>query len=170
MATSEADYTLMPPASSGMSRRASVLACCVLVFLAQYIQASPMIAPFLAASRPGVLVGADVVGVIFAAYPLATALATPLPDVLIARYGVRATVAAGLCMTSLGSLVFGLVGALAPASAPLVAAGLIFARALGGSGAALAEAGCLTSVSVAGWGDDLGKALSVIEVIASDCL
>ena len=77
------------------ARRTAVLVCCVLVFLCQYCQASPMIAPFLAASEPGLLVGTDMVGVIFAAYPMATALATPLPDQLIARIGIRATVIIG---------------------------------------------------------------------------
>ena len=148
------------------ARRTAVLVCCVLVFLCQYCQASPMIAPFLAASEPGLLVGTDMVGVIFAAYPMATALATPLPDQLIARIGIRATVIIGLCMTASGSLIFGLVGALLSqdGSATIVASGLILARALGGVGASLSESGCLTAVSVSGWGDDLGKAFAVVEV------
>jgi MFS family permease len=148
------------------ARRTAVLVCCVLVFLCQYCQASPMIAPFLAASEPGLLVGTDMVGVIFAAYPMATALATPLPDQLIARIGIRATVIIGLCMTASGSLIFGLVGELLSqdGSATLVASGLILARALGGVGASLSESGCLTAVSVSGWGDDLGKAFAVVEV------
>ena len=158
------DYRLLSRAPQAR-QRLRTLFCCVSVFLAQYCQASPMIAPFLAASRPGLLIGADAVGVVFAAYPMATALATPLPDMFVARIGVRATVLIGLCATSFGSLLFGLIGTLLEGqSAVLVGAGLVLARTLGGIGAALAEAGCLTAISVDGWGDDLGKALSVVEV------
>ena len=157
------DYALV---GESTSRRNVTLGCCIAVFLAQYAQSSPAIAPFLANSPVGILIGTDATGVIFAAYPLATALATPLPSVLIAACGVRSTVMLGLVLTSCGSLAFGLVGTATHcfSSAAVTIAALVLARALGGVGAALAEAGCLTAVSTAAWGDDMGKALSTIEV------
>ena len=90
-AEASTDYTLLVP-SRPPSTRFQVLACCVCVFLAQYTQSSPLIAPFLAISSPGLLVGTDAVGVIFAAYPLATAIATPLPSLVMEQLGVHATV------------------------------------------------------------------------------
>ena len=161
-ATSDLDYVRLRGPRSALSR-GQTLFCAVCVFLCQYAQSSPMIAPFLAYSAPGEEIGTKAVGVVFAAYPLATALATPLPDRVIGMIGIGRTVMLGLLLTSFGSLAFGLIGAALPPSAMLLSTGLVITRSVSGVGAALAEAGCLTVVSTTGWGDDLGKALSVIE-------
>ena len=164
MEASATDYAALPSTAASQGRE-RVLAACIAVFLVQYSQSQAMIAPFLAMSWPGRLVGPDMVGVIFSAYPLATAIATPLPPVALGRLGLRGMVLLGLCLTAGANLTFGIAGAAASESwRGSLGVVLTIARALGGVGAALSEAGCLTAVSTAGWGDDLGKALSAIEV------
>ena len=168
--SASADFSTDYRALSADSRcgRHVVLACCVFVFLVQYMQSSPMLAPFLADSATGRAIGTDAVGVVFAAYPLATAIATPLPGRVIRRVGVRRTVCTGLCLTAAGAFAFGCIGVWAvrlQVGALVATVGLVVSRACGGLGAALAEAGSLTAISVAGWGDDLGKALSLVEVV-----
>lgn len=162
--SSTADYKLYDSTHDDGARN-KILAACIAVFLVQYSQSQAMIAPFFSASVPGAILGPDMVGIVFSAYPLATACATPLPSYVIRFYGVGGMVVLGLSLTAVANLVFGIAGAWATdylsGSLGIV---LILARALGGVGAALSEAGCLTAVSTAGWGDDLGKALSAVEV------
>lgn len=162
---SDADYTAMPSGDGAPRDRKVLLAACIAVYLVQYSQSQAMIAPFIAASAPGALIGPDLVGIAFSAYPLATAAATPLPPRALRRFGLRGMVVLGLLMSSLGNLAFGFAGTLCHSMhVGVLAASLICARAVGGIGAALSEAGCLTAVTTAGWGDDLGKVLSMIEV------
>ena len=74
-------------------------------------------------------------------------------------------VALGLCLTALGNFAFGFAGKWADMFDALVLTViLILARALGGIGAALSEAGCLIALSSSGWGEDLGKVLSMVEM------
>lgn len=166
-------YTALPSQSntandsgsdSGAARK-QILSACIAVFLVQYSQSQAMIAPFFPTSIPAGIIGPDWVGVVFSAYPLATALATPLPPLAIRRYGLRGTVMLGLTITAVANLAFGVAGTMATdAVAPHLGLVLTAARALGGVGAALSESGCLTAVSSAGWGAHLGKALSAVEV------
>ena len=85
MQPSSTDYVALPPIlrsatwPAKLPRRYKILAACIAVFLVQYSQSQAMIAPFIVRSTPGELLGPDAVGFIFAVYPLATALATPLP-------------------------------------------------------------------------------------------
>jgi MFS family permease len=80
---------------------------------------------------------------------------------------MRRAIPAGLCVTALGSLLFGLLPSFV--SSPLaLSIGLICFRCLGGLGAAVSETGCLTMISTgeAMEGEDghLGVALSSVEV------
>ena len=164
---STTEYRAYPDEGSNAATNArrKVLAACIGVYLVQYSQSQAMIAPFLSVSLPGVLIGPDLVGIVFSAYPLATALATPLPSLVIRNHGVSGMVVLGLTLTALANLAFGVAGALAAEEwTSVLGVALTLSRALGGVGAALSEAGCLTAITAAGWGDDLGKALSLIEV------
>lgn len=160
-----ADETMATPAPS----KYQLLMVSIGVFLVQYIQSQALLAPFLAVSNVGTALGPDVIGVIFSAYPLATAIATPLPPRVLRVFGLRGMVCFGLGMTAAANLAFGLTGAAISSSwdgmwLRGLSVAMVSLRAMGGVGAALAEAGCLTAVSTAGWGDDTGKALSSIEV------
>ena len=167
MTANDDDYVLLPAtaASANSHNRFMVLAVALSVFLVQYSQSQAMIAPFLPASRPGLLMGPDLVGVAFSAYPLATAIVTPLPPKLLRHMGLRAMVMLGLCISSAANFAACIAGSLASESwAGVLDFCLILSRALGGAGAALSESGCLTAVSTAGWGEDMGKALSAVEI------
>ena len=174
MESSETPYSRVPssakhdgsPAVCYMcAGKYATLAVCLGVFLVQYSQSQAMIAPFIAASVPGQLIGGDSVGIVFAAYPLATALATPLPPIILRRCALRTMVATGLVLTGVANLSFGAAGAFAESlDVGLLTLGLIGFRALGGMGAALSEAGCLIALTGSGWGAHLGKVLSLVEV------
>ena len=171
MQPSSTDYVALPPIlrsatwPAKLPRRYKILAACIAVFLVQYSQSQAMIAPFIVRSTPGELLGPDAVGFIFAVYPLATALATPLPPRVLGCIGLRGMVVLGLSLSCIGNVLFGAAGHYAAEEwASVLGPLLTVARALGGVGADLSEAGCLTAVSSAGWGADLGKALSSIEV------
>ena len=59
---------------------------------------------------------------------------------------MRRAIPAGLCVTALGSLLFGVLPSLV--SSPLaLSIGLLSFRCLGGLGAAVSETGCLTIIS-----------------------
>ena len=49
---------------------------------------------------------ADQVGAVFAAYPLATVIATPFVPCVLRALGMCRAIPAGLCVTALGSLRF----------------------------------------------------------------
>ncbi|KAL1524134.1 hypothetical protein AB1Y20_019043 [Prymnesium parvum] len=131
-----------------------------------------LLAPFLAKSDVGLAIGPTALGCIFAAFPLATALGTPLLPWALERLGSRYTVSVGLCLLSLSSLAFGLLPlplfeelGEGPARVGYALSWqLVLARIVGGVGAALCEAGCLTTISGMGWGDHLGKALAGVEL------
>jgi MFS family permease len=134
------------------------------VFFLQYAN-SFMLTAFFANSVYGKKIGAVLVGFVFAAYPFATALAIPLPPWLVERLGIRATVGIGLILVASGSLLCIFIPALpAGASAATVSAILISLRALCGVGAALAEAGCFTALSMGGYGHRMGLVMSSCEV------
>ena len=140
-----------------------VYACCLVVFVVSFtVGGASLLAPFLAESPVGLAVGDAWVGVVFAAYPLATACATPLPPHALQRYGSRATVSLGLLVVSLSLLMFGMLPRLIGSHG--LGFALMSCRAVGGVGAALCEAGCLSTISGMGWGDHLGKAMAGVEV------
>ena len=121
--------------------------------------------PFLPASRVGDAIGVTALGVVFAAYPAATALATPLPPRAIALVGLRGTVAIGLMLGALSMAAFGLLPSILGVASPSpLIAGLVVCRLVGGAGASLAESAALTAVSTTGGEADLGKALAAVEV------
>ena len=124
------------------SRRSSTLGCCYCIFLVQYA-VQFMISPFFPTSPAGKAIGIRLVGAVFAAYPLATVIATPFVPSVLRALGMRRAIPAGLCVTALGSLLFGLLPSFV--SSPLaLSIGLICFRCLGGLGAAVSETGCLT--------------------------
>jgi MFS family permease len=59
---------------------------------------------------------------------------------------MRRAIPAGLCVTALGSLLFGVLPSLVSSPLPL-SIGLLGFRCLGGLGAAVSETGCLTIIS-----------------------
>ena len=146
--------------------RYAVLFISIAVFLVQYSQSQAMIAPFIAASRPGQLIGESGVGIVFSAYPFATAVATPLPPLVLRHLGLRGMVVLGLTLCALANLAFGIAGSYADSfeHMSVLMLCLIAARSVGGIGAALSEAGCLTAVTTSGWGPDLGKVLGYVEM------
>jgi MFS family permease len=131
------------------------------LYLAVYTAAFQMMAYF-PASPTGLALGPNGVGAVFSAYPLAAALAAPLPPLSISCIGLRTTALIGVCLASLSVFMFGLLP-LAPGPGLLVA--LILVRGLGGVGSTMVETSCLTSISTSGWGDDLGKAFATLEVM-----
>ena len=145
-----------------------LLGCCYAIFFVQYA-VQFMLSPFLATSPVGKAIGIHVVGAVFAAYPLATACATPFAPLVLRMLGMRLAVPAGLCVTALGSLLFGLLPSFV--SSPLaLSVGLLAFRALGGLGAAVSETGCMTLISTAEATEaeaegHLGVALSSVEVM-----
>lgn len=131
------------------------------LYLAVYTASFQMMAYF-PASPPGLALGPKGVGAVFSAYPLATALAAPLSPLLINCVGLRTTALIGVCLASLSVFMLGLLP-LAPGPGLLVA--FLLVRGLGGVGSTLVETSCLTSISISGWGDDLGKAFATMEVM-----
>ena len=124
------------------SRRSATMGCCYCIFLVQYA-VQFMISPFFPTSPAGKAIGIRLVGAVFAAYPLATVIATPFVPSVLRALGMRRAIPAGLCVTALGSLLFGLLPSFV--SSPLaLSIGLICFRCLGGLGAAISETGCLT--------------------------
>ena len=171
----EVDYHALELELTGGSSPPAVrvYVTCLSTFIVSFmVGGASLLAPFFAGSPAGIAVGPTAVGFTFAAFPLATAIATPLPPLALQRFGARTTVGSGLCLLSLSSLAFGLlpmasIFQLESSSAtmvPVLAAGLIAARVVGGVGAALCEAGCLTTISSMGWGDHLGKAYAGVEL------
>ena len=156
--------TAADPSPRQRRRMLRQFAVCVLVAVFLYAQGgASILAPYFAGSSPGIIVGPHITGLIFAAYPTATALATPLPARTMRAWGTRTTVALGLMLTMLGNLGFGWLPRVSSDRATL-AVGLALCRAMSGVGGQLAEAGALTTVAVQGWGHNLGKALSGMEV------
>ncbi len=146
-------------------RRWLTLGVILLTYLGLYI-ALFIPVPFLPASQVGDAIGVTAVGVVFAAYPAATALATPLPPRAIALVGLRGTVAIGLALGALSMAAFGLLPSILGVASPSpLVAGLVVCRLVGGTGASLAESAALTAVSTTGWEADLGKALAAVEVV-----
>ena len=152
--------------ASGYNRRL-LLAICLGVYGSLYSMLF-LPAAYFPASSIAKSIGAPSVGLIFAAYPLATAAATPLPMVVMSALGLRGCVLLGLGLATIASLLFGLISQLAAASllphGHLLVAMLACSRAVGGAGAALAEAGCLAAVS-SRWSDNIGSALAAIEIV-----
>jgi amino acid transporter/MFS family permease len=156
--------TAADPSPRQRRRMLRQFAVCVLIAVFLYAQGgASILAPYFAGSPPGLIVGPHITGLIFAAYPTATALATPLPARTMRAWGTRTTVALGLMLTMLGNLGFGWLPRVSSSRATL-AVGLALCRAMSGVGGQLAEAGALTTVAVQGWGHNLGKALSGMEV------
>ena len=147
------------------SRRFAMLGCCYCIFLVQYA-VQFMISPFFPTSPAGEAIGIRLVGAVFAAYPLATACATPIVPAVLRAFGMRRAIPGGLCVTALGSLLFGLLPSFV--SSPLaLSVGLLSFRCLGGLGAAVSESGCLTLISTGEAAEEegrLGVALSSVEV------
>ena len=140
MQSSDKAEPLLPPRPP--SRRSATLGCCYCIFLVQYA-VQFMISPFFPTSPAGKAIGIRLVGAVFAAYPLATVIATPFVPSVLRALGMRRAIPAGLCVTALGSLLFGLLPSFV--SSPLaLSIGLICFRCLGGLGAAISETGCLT--------------------------
>ena len=124
------------------SRHLATLGCCYCIFLVQYA-VQFMISPFFPTSPAGEAIGIRLVGAVFAAYPLATVVATPFVPSVLRTLGMRIAIPGGLCVTALGSLLFGLLPSFV--SSPLaLSVGLLCFRSLGGLGAAVSETGCLT--------------------------
>ena len=166
MDSSGKDEPLLQPRQSRQpSRRSATLGCSYCIFLVQYA-VQFMISPFFPTSPAGRAIGirmvspnpspsppvgphhpgADQVGAVFAAYPLATVIATPFVPCVLRALGMRRAIPAGLCVTALGSLLFGVLPSLV--SSPLaLSIGLLGFRCLGGLGAAVSETGCLTIIS-----------------------
>ena len=167
---------LQPRQPRQPSRRSATLGCSYCIFLVQYavqfmispffptspagraigirlVSPNPSPSPLVGPNRsPSPLVGpnrspgADQVGAVFAAYPLATVIATPFVPCVLRALGMRRAIPAGLCVTALGSLLFGVLPSLV--SSPLaLSIGLLGFRCLGGLGAAVSETGCLTIIS-----------------------
>ena len=159
-------HTVAPLLSRGARNRGSrwcELAACLLVMVVLYIQGGAvLLAPFFSKSEPGQRVSGRIVGLIFASYPVAAALTTPIVARTIHAIGLRTTVTAGLILTVLGNVGFGLVPRVADHPAAL-AAGFGLCRGVAGMGGALAESGVLTSVSMQSWGPHMAKALASIE-------
>jgi MFS family permease len=150
-----------------MRKSYTTLGACWLIFFINYAS-SVMLAAFLPNSDYGMAIGQLTVGAVFAAYPLATALAIPIPPWCVARFGIRFTVGLGLLLSSAGSLLCGLMpftlGSFAD-SPYWVATILIVWRSLSGLGAALAEAACFTALSVSDFGGRMGIVMSSCEVV-----
>ena len=73
-------------------------------------------------------------------------IATPFVPCVLRALGMCRAIPAGLCVTALGSLLFGVLPSLV--SSPLaLSIGLLSFRCLGGLGAAVSETGCLTIIS-----------------------
>ena len=167
MDSSGKDEPLLQPRQPRQpSRRSATLGCSYCIFLVQYA-VQFMISPFFPTSPAGRAIGirlvspnpspsplvgpnrspsADQVGAVFAAYPLATVIATPFVPCVLRALGMRRAIPAGLCVTALGSLLFGVLPSLV--SSPLaLSIGLLGFRCLGGLGAAVSETGCLTIIS-----------------------
>ena len=92
-----------------LRRLLPILLACYAVFLGNYA-AFTLLTPFFPTSAAAVFIGEELVGAVFAAYPLATAASTPLPPLMIRVLGCRATIALGLVANAAGSLLFGLAG------------------------------------------------------------
>ena len=155
----------MTAAAEPRSRAGLTLLVCWGVFFTQYANVA-ILAAFFPDSPFGKKVGAGMVGATFAAYPLATAAAIPVPPMCIVRFGSRLTVFAGLALAAAGSLLLGLLPAAlgADSSAAVLSATFIGCRLLGGFGAALAEAGCFTALSTGDYGKQLGLVMSSVEL------
>ena len=145
---------------------AAALIACWCIFFTQYANAF-MLTAFFPESPLGQKIGASMIGLVFAAYPLTTCLSIPIPPWCVDRFGIRATVAIGLLLAAAGSLLCGLVPVALPAtaSAAAISAVLLCCRALSGLGAALAEAGCFTALSSGDYGRRLGLVMSSCEVV-----
>ena len=100
--------------ASGYNRRL-LLAICLGVYGSLYSMLF-LPAAYFPASSIAKSIGAPSVGLIFSAYPLATAAATPLPMVVMSALGLRGCVLLGLGLTTIASLLFGLISQLAAAS------------------------------------------------------
>ena len=156
---------------SGTGRGTGHKACLTLlvcwgVFFTQYANVA-ILAAFFPDSPFGQKVGAGMVGLTFAAYPLATAAAIPVPPMCIMHFGSRLTVFAGLALAAAGSLLLGLLPAAlgADSSAAVLSVTFVGCRLLGGFGAALAEAGCFTALSTSDYGKQLGLVMSSVELV-----
>ena len=148
-----------------LRRLLPILLACYAVFLGNYA-AFTLLTPFFPTSAAALFIGEELVGAVFAAYPLATAASMPLPPLMIRVLGCRATIALGLVANAAGSLLFGLAGRHAWGSPAALAAALCACRALGGAGAGVAESGCLTVISTLPWeGNNNAKALAGVEVV-----
>lgn len=142
-----------------------LLSAIYLIFVTQYAAIAVM-APFFPTSSTGSAIGQTMVGVVFAFYPLGTVFATPLPPLAMRAFGARAAVGLGLTINGLSSLAFGLTPRLLGEDSPAVlGATLCLVRAIGGVGAALAEAGTFTVITTADFGSRLGTIMSMVEVV-----
>ena len=125
------------------------------------------IAPFFPDSDAGLAVGPVIVGLVFAAYPFATALFTPVVPCVLGRLGNRCGIHLGLLICSGSALAFGAAPSVVGVDRPrALSAALLATRAVGGTAAAVAEAGALAVLStLEGLGQHLGKLLAGIEVV-----
>ena len=156
---------LAAPAAAPPPRLLSPLLCCAWLVYGTLYASVLMIASFFPTSPSAASLSPVTVGAIFAAFPLATFLATPLPPLVLGRLGTRATVGAGLVLGSASTLCFGAVPwlRLPPASRALA---FLLCRALAGVGSALAEAACLAAISTHYAGASVATALATLEVVA----
>lgn len=145
---------------------AKILICSWLIFFVLYANVA-LIAPFFPASNIGKMIGSSAIGIVFAAYPLATALCIPLPPIAIGKIGTRATIVVGLLLCSLTSLMAAYVpDTLGPDVTPHTYTVVLFSlRFATGVGAALSGAGCFTAISTGGFGDKLGLVMSTVELV-----
>ena len=124
-----------------------LLSTIYLIFFMQYGSIA-IIAPFFPTSEAGLLVGETMVGVVIAAYPLGTVLATPLPPLMMRLFGGSLSISLGLAMNAASSLAFGVTPRLLGTDSPAVlGASLVIIRLIGGAGSAVAEAGSFTVLS-----------------------
>ncbi len=142
-----------------------LLVAIYLIFFTQYGSLA-MLAPFFPTSEAGMAIGQTAVGIVFAAYPFGTVLATPLPPLAMRTLGASSSISLGLLINGVATLGVGLLPILMGTNLPtMLAAALVCVRGVGGVGAALAEAGTFTVIMTAGFGSRLGTIMSMVEVV-----
>ena len=171
MQPSSTDYVALPPIlrsatwPAKLPRRYKILAACIAVFLVQYSQSQAMIAPFIVCAAHQASCSARRGRFYFRGLSARNRTRNAIAATRARLHWIAWYGRSRLSLSCIGNVLFGAAGHYAAEEwASVLGPLLTVARALGGVGAALSEAGCLTAVSSAGWGADLGKALSSIEV------
>jgi MFS family permease len=143
---SKGEGTPLLPAATRRHDRVLLAVAVTSTFAGLYMSMS-IINPYFPDSGPGLLVGDQVVGWVYAANPLGVLAATSLPSLLTERAAFQpaALMVVGLAVACVANLSFGVLGIIIETQAAMITA-LIACRLLSGAGGAIASAGAFSLV------------------------